>query len=45
LDGDTLRICFAEKSKDRPTAFDTKPDSSNDVIIMLKGIKPESAKP
>jgi uncharacterized protein (TIGR03067 family) len=45
LDGDTLRICFAEESKDRPTAFDSKPDSSNDVVIMLKRIKPESANP
>jgi uncharacterized protein (TIGR03067 family) len=37
LDGDTLRVCFAEgSSKERPTAFESKPNSPNDVLIVLK---------
>ncbi|MCA8988653.1 MAG: TIGR03067 domain-containing protein, partial [Planctomycetaceae bacterium] len=40
LEGDTLRICFAENSEKRPTAFDSQPESANDVIIMLKRLSP-----
>ena len=45
LVGDTLRICFPETGKQRPTAFDSQPDSANDVIIMLKRIRPVAASP
>lgn len=38
LQGDTLRICVAEQLEARPTAFDSQPNSNNDVIIMLKRI-------
>jgi uncharacterized protein (TIGR03067 family) len=41
LDGDTLRVCFSEGSpKERPTAFESKPNSPNDVLIVLKREKP-----
>jgi uncharacterized protein (TIGR03067 family) len=37
VNGDTLRVCFAEGSqKERPTAFESKPNSPNDVLIVLK---------
>jgi uncharacterized protein (TIGR03067 family) len=36
-DGDTLKICFSEvPEKGRPTAFESKPNSPNDVLIVLK---------
>ena len=42
LDGDTLKVCFGEGSqKERPTAFESKPNSPNDVLIVLKREKPE----
>ena len=41
VDGDTLRICFSERGgDDRPTAFESKPNSSNDVLIVLKRDRP-----
>ena len=43
LQGDTLRICLSEKSNVRPTAFDSQPDSVNDVVLIMKRIKPEEA--
>ncbi|QDU75314.1 Serine/threonine-protein kinase PknB [Bremerella volcania] len=43
LDGDTLRICIAETGKQRPAAFDSQPNSANDVVIMLKRIHPAVA--
>jgi uncharacterized protein (TIGR03067 family) len=37
LEGDTLKVCFAEgMQKERPTAFESKPNSPNDVLIVLK---------
>jgi uncharacterized protein (TIGR03067 family) len=37
LDRDTLKVCFAESSPtERPTAFESKPNSPNDVLIVLK---------
>jgi uncharacterized protein (TIGR03067 family) len=39
LQGDTLRICFAEQTYDRPTKFDSQPDSSSDVIILMKRVR------
>ena len=43
LDGDTLKVCFGEGAqKERPTAFESKPNSPNDVLIVLKREKPES---
>jgi uncharacterized protein (TIGR03067 family) len=41
LQGDTLRICFSEATDDRPTAFDSQPDSPNDVVLTLKRVKPD----
>ncbi len=41
LDGDNLKICFPEGRKgERSTAFESKPDSVNDVLINLKREKP-----
>ena len=39
LQGDTLRICTSEKTDERPTAFDSQPDSVNDVVLTLKRVK------
>lgn len=39
LQGDTLRICISEASGDRPTAFDSQPDSVNDVVLILKRVR------
>ena len=37
LEGDSLKICFAEGRKgERSTAFESKPNSVNDVLIILK---------
>ena len=37
LEGDTLKICFAEGRKGgRSTAFESKPNSVNDVLIILR---------
>lgn len=41
IQGDTLRICISETGEQRPTQFDSQPDSANDVIIILKRINPE----
>jgi uncharacterized protein (TIGR03067 family) len=42
LDGDTLKVCFAEGSqKERPTAFESRPNSPNDVLIVLRRDKSE----
>jgi uncharacterized protein (TIGR03067 family) len=41
LDGDNLKICFPEeKQLGRSTAFESKPDSPNDVLIVLKRVQP-----
>ncbi len=41
LDGDKLKICFPEGGKkERSTAFESKPNSVNDVLITLKREKP-----
>jgi uncharacterized protein (TIGR03067 family) len=46
LQGDTLRICFAGQSQERPTKFDSQPNSANDVITVLKRVKaPAHVKP
>ena len=43
LDGDTLKVCFAEGTqKERPTAFESKPNSVNDVLLVLKRDKSDS---
>ena len=37
LEGDNLKICFPEGGKrERSTAFESKPDSVNDILIVLK---------
>ncbi|GAB5440606.1 MAG: hypothetical protein Fues2KO_09550 [Fuerstiella sp.] len=36
LQGDTLRICMSEDTDQRPTAFDSQPNSINDVVLTLK---------
>lgn len=43
LVGDTLRICIAESGEQRPTAFDSQPNSANDIILILKRVKPGEA--
>jgi uncharacterized protein (TIGR03067 family) len=41
LEGDNLKICFPEGGKkERSTAFESKPDSANDVLLVLKREKP-----
>ncbi|QDV28668.1 hypothetical protein Spb1_05330 [Planctopirus ephydatiae] len=40
LDEDNLKICFPEQSTERSTAFESKPNSVNDVLIILKREKP-----
>ena len=42
LSGDTLKVCFAEGAHtERPNAFESKANSPNDVLIVLKREKPE----
>jgi uncharacterized protein (TIGR03067 family) len=37
LDGDTLKVCYPERGKGkRSTAFESKPDSVNDVLVVLR---------
>lgn len=43
LQGGTLRISIAEDTEERPTAFDSQPDSANDVVILLKRVDPGKA--
>lgn len=45
LDGDALRICIAETGSERPTSFDSLPNSANDVVIMLKRLHSEPVDP
>jgi uncharacterized protein (TIGR03067 family) len=41
LEGDNLKICFPEGGKkERSTAFESKPNSVNDILITLKRGKP-----
>ena len=41
LQGDTLRICISEETEVRPNAFDSQPDSVNDLVITMKRLAPE----
>ncbi|MFY7874654.1 MAG: protein kinase domain-containing protein, partial [Pirellula sp.] len=41
LQGDTLRLCHSESTNLRPTAFDSQPNSVNDLVITMKRIRPE----
>lgn len=43
LQGDTLRICMSEDREERPTAFDSQPDSANDLVLTFKRVKPDDA--
>lgn len=43
LQGDTLRICVSEATDERPTAFDSQPDSVNDLVMILKRVKPDTS--
>ena len=43
LEGDTLRICIAESGDQRPTAFDSQPNSANDIVLILKRVIPGEA--
>lgn len=45
LQGDTLRLCFAEGTGERPTAFDSQPNSPNDVVLILKRVKSPEPSP
>jgi uncharacterized protein (TIGR03067 family) len=38
LQGDTLRICISEFTDEQPTAFDSQPDSPNDLILTMKRV-------
>lgn len=41
LEGDNLKICFPEGRKgERSTAFESKPNSVNDILIIVKREKP-----
>jgi uncharacterized protein (TIGR03067 family) len=41
LEGDNLKICLPEGRKgERSMAFESKPDSVNDILIILKREKP-----
>ncbi len=42
LQGDTLRICMPENQKGRPTAFESRPESVNDILVVLTRAKRES---
>lgn len=42
LQGDTLRICMSEHTDERPTAFDSQPNSVNDVVLTFKRVKWEN---
>jgi uncharacterized protein (TIGR03067 family) len=35
LECGTLRVCFDEANRERPTAFESKPNSANDVLVVL----------
>lgn len=37
----TLKFCWNESGDDRPTAFESKPDSPNDVLLILKQLSSE----
>ncbi len=39
VDGDTLKVCFAEPGKDRPTEFISKAGSGH-VLVLHKRVKP-----
>ncbi len=40
LDGDTLKVCISlDRSKSRPTEFESKPDS-NRLLVIYKRVKP-----
>lgn len=36
LDGDTLKICYTMPGKERPTAFESKPDSGATLVIWKR---------
>ena len=41
LEGDNLKVCLPEGRKgERSTAFESRPDSVNDILIILKREKP-----
>jgi uncharacterized protein (TIGR03067 family) len=39
LDGDTLKLCWSLPGKDRPTAFESRPDNGQ-TLVILKRAKP-----
>ena len=43
LQGDTLRLCMSENTDERPTAFDSQPNSVNDVVLTMKRVKPDAS--
>ncbi|MCX6875980.1 MAG: TIGR03067 domain-containing protein [Verrucomicrobia bacterium] len=43
LEGDNLKICIPEGRGGRSTAFESKPDSVNDILFILKREKPPVA--
>ncbi len=41
LEGDTLMVCFSEaRGAERSTAFESQPESVNDVLIVLRREQP-----
>jgi RNA polymerase sigma factor (sigma-70 family) len=43
LEGDTLKICYAQPGKPRPTEFAAKPDGEHTLLVLKRGVAP--AKP
>jgi hypothetical protein len=41
LEGDTLKVCFGEgPNEERATAFESLPDSPNDVLLIFRRVEP-----
>ncbi|MEZ6094561.1 MAG: protein kinase [Pirellulaceae bacterium] len=45
LKGDTLWLCICEGEGERPTRFESQPNSGNDILLTLKRVTSDEAKP